>query len=119
MSHRAILLAHAEITSIRSRKDKSVGLSVVTSELTPEHHAVLFDLHGINVKVLVESIDDPDHLAPVEVNSEKEVRGYSQRLYDVLFVWWKQQGEPGDFNVFRANHMEKFINHVKGKLDPF
>lgn len=115
---RAILLANAEITGLRSRKDRSASLSVVTGELTDDHRAVLFKLHGVNVKILIESIDDPDNEAPVEVKSEKQAKSPTQRLYDVLYVWWKQLDSPGDFEDFRKAQMEKFINHVKSKLDP-
>lgn len=115
---RAIVFNQVELTGLRSRKDLSVSMSLVTGELNDEHRAILFKMHGKNVKVLMESIDDPDNEAPAEVKSEKTVKSPTQRLYDVMFVWWKQLDSPGEFEDFRKAQMEKFITHVKSKLDP-
>lgn len=116
---RAIVFESAEIGSIRTRRDNGVTMSITTGELTVEQTAALLRLKNINVKLLIESIDNPDLQAPVEVKSEREVKGLSQRLYDVMFVWWKQLESPGGFEDFRKAQMEKIINWVKSKLDPF
>jgi len=42
----------------------------------------------------------------------------SSRLRAVLFVLWKQRGEPeNDFEIFYKLKMEIFIDIVKGKLE--
>mgnify|MGYP000461547842 CR=1 FL=1 len=54
---------------------------------------------------------------PRENAPDKESKSSSKRLYNVLFVYWKQLGEPGDFDVWRKVQMEKFINQIKDKLE--
>jgi hypothetical protein len=115
---KAILLSCAEIAGATSRKDGSLGLRLVTGELTNEHRAILLELHGKNAKVLIEPIDDPDSEAPVEVKAERHVKSLSTRLYDVIYVYFKQLGVPGEFEDFRKVQMEKLISHYKSKLDP-
>lgn len=116
---RAILFEQAEITSMRPRKDRSMSFAVSTGELTPENVAAFLPIMGTNVKILVEPLDVESE-PPMPVKGAKEAKSPSQRLYSVLYVFFKQLGEPGgDFQDFYNQRMEKIISDVKSKLDPF
>jgi len=47
---------------------------------------------------------------------EANKKSNSERLYDVLYVYWKQNGEKGFFVDFYNRYYEKLINSIKGKL---
>jgi len=49
----------------------------------------------------------------VKVKQELDSKTPSQRLRGVLFIWWKQSGEQGQFEDFYRNKMEEFINYIK------
>lgn len=117
-SPKAILFENAEISSVTSRKDKSIGFRVETAELTDEHRAIVLGLHGTEVSVLV-TPKEAETAPPVAVTSEKEVKSQSQRLYNTIFAIWKQEGEPGLFESFRQGQMEAVIRRLqKERLAP-
>jgi hypothetical protein len=41
----------------------------------------------------------------------------SKRLRAVLFVYWKQKGEQGDFEDFYRAKMNELTEYIKTKLD--
>lgn len=109
---------HSEgvITSIRSRKDGSLGFSGETPELTTEEKVAFMSLHGVNVHMLFEPSEGSSGILKVE--SKMDGKTPSQRLRAVIHVLWRQTGEPyGDFEIFYRNKMENFINEIKGGLD--
>lgn len=106
----------AVITSIRSRRDKSLGLSMETPELTSSEKAEFMNLQGINLDVFFNPKDEPG--APeLKIDKEVSTKTQSQRLRAVLFVLWKQEGEKDKFEDFYRDRMEKFIDWIKEKLD--
>ena len=60
---------------------------------------------------IAEIIDLPD--LPVREDGQKSP---SQRQRAVLFVYWKQQGAKGDFEVFYNKSINDYIDNVKEKL---
>lgn len=115
---RAFHFQTAEIGSISSRKDKSLSFRVITGEIPPEHMASFFPLTGCNVTILITPHEQEEGDEPVEVKSEAEQKTPSSRLRSILFVHWKQLGKPGEFSSFYSATMEKYIEHVRSKLDP-
>ena len=106
----------AIITSIRSRVDKSLGISFTTPELSSEEKALCMDYQGINVDMLITPLDElMDGVQKIDKDLESKTS--SQRLRSVLFVLWKQRGEEGTFEDFYRGTMEKFIDSVKAKLE--
>lgn len=108
------------IKKITTLKDKSLQLTVETQEVDSETKTYLFDLHDSYGFMLYfknapnpEEVEIPEGNAPTFGEKEKSP---AQRMRNVLFVWWKQQGEQGDFEVFYRQQMEKMIDHFKGKL---
>ena len=113
---RAITLAQCEVASISARRDKSLRFSTETCELSDEHRAAFLALQGSSCRMLIEPMEADEE--PVEVKSTKEQKTPSSRLRSVLFVYWKQQGSPGDFSTYYEASVEKVISQVKAKLDP-
>ena len=114
-------IKQATFTKYNTRKDKSCALTFVTDyEITAddvaELHRVL-DHHGIvyfsdKGKLTKEEIEAID-----EVDIELEGKSKSQRLRNVLYILWQQQGESGEFKDFYSKWMEKIIQNFKDKLE--
>ena len=103
---------NAIITSLRSKVDGSLGLTMSTPELTVEEKAEFMRLQGQNLNVLVEPIDEPTELLKIDKDVDKKTQ--AQRVRAVLFVLWKQQGS-GEFRDFYYNETEKYINTIKDR----
>jgi hypothetical protein len=105
-----------QINRVSLRSDDSVSFSAETPELTDEQ---LLAFRGL-AKSLAYAIIEPENGSQTVLKVEKDVSGKtpSQRLRGVLFVQWKQQGEPhNDFEVYYRIMMNKYIDDVKSKLD--
>lgn len=106
------------IDQIKGNKDGSFTIKIETPELTPEDSTKLFSLRNIPMwigmdKVAMQALDIPDEV--VEFKGDKTS---SQRLRDVLFVYWETKTNKSQtFEEFRKIQMEKFINLIKDKLD--
>lgn len=103
------------ITSVRSRADHSLGLSVTTPELTVEESAEFMRLQGTECDTLFNPLTNEE--PPMEVKSEVSQKTQGQRLRSVLFVLWEQRGRKGTFEDFYRDRMEEMINVIKDKLD--
>jgi hypothetical protein len=103
------------INSIRSRKDRSVGFSAETPELTNDERNVFFDLQGKNANILIEPEDGSNEV--IKVDTDLQEKTQAQRIRAVLFVYWKQNGEKGDFKDFYYRATEKYINEIKSNLE--
>ena len=61
--------------------------------------------------------DEVEELDKVELDIYDEPKTQSQRLRNVIFILWKQEGEKGDFKTFYKQKTEEIIQHFKNKLD--
>lgn len=105
------------LTSASTRSDGSLGLRFATPELKPDEKTAFFELLNLNLKMLLQ----PDGETPAElkdVKGEFDKKTPGERLRAVVFVWWKQGGETGDFDDFYRKKMEVLIDFVKGQLKP-
>lgn len=105
----------AIITSIRSKADGSLGLSVNTPELSSEEKVLFMALQNLNVKMTIE----PVGVALTEKSKiEKGMDGKSpsERLYNVIYVYYKQIKSTDDFEVFYRRNMENIIDTYKARL---
>jgi len=104
------------ITSIRSRKDGSLGFSSETPEYTVEEKVAFMTLQNQNVEA---TFKPTDHRVDEEIKVDKEPgsKSQAQRMRSVYYLVWKQKGEPGNFNDYYFNKTEKIINYLKGKLE--
>ncbi len=120
---KAIDIAHAEMSSMTSRRDGAVRFSVITPELSLEQRATMFGLHGINVRVMIEALDVPT-TGMDEVTTEIDQKTPCQRLRAVIFVHFKNGARSGgpntqaDFDTFYRSQMDRVIEGYKAKNLP-
>lgn len=106
-----------QIKTVTLNKDDSVSFRAVTPELSDE------DLNAFRKvsKCLVNAILEPQGGSEgvLEIKEKIETgKSAASRLRAVIFVWWEQEGKPGDdFEVWYRMKMEKIIDGVKGKLE--
>lgn len=102
------LSTQAVITGIRSRADRSIGISISTPELTPEEKTLFFELQNINVEMKITPIEEK---VPEEHKIEKDLnsKSQSQRIRATLFVLWRQDPENMEFEEYYRNKTEKYI----------
>lgn len=112
----------AQITKLETQSDGGIRVVLDTQELTdPEELKQLFMLRKSlgwfsfkSNKITAGEIPDEEAMA-----EEGETKSPSERLRNVLFVYWKENRRgKGDFNAFYKETMEKYISNVKEKLPP-
>lgn len=106
----------AIIEGIRAKKDKSLGLTVSTPELTVEEKALFMELQGLNVSMLITPSDEPT-VEDYQIDADLEQKSQSQRMRSVLFILWKQNPKGKEFSDFYKEQMEKLIEFLKSKID--
>lgn len=112
-----IIQFQAILDSMKMNKDKSLTLKVETREMSPEEIGLISSLANMECWVgmsdlLITKLDVPD-----EVPEFKGEKTPSERLRNVLFVYWKEVNKSqGSFETFRNNYMEKIISSIKEKL---
>jgi hypothetical protein len=107
------------IEGIRSRKDKTMALTLGTNELTPEKAGELFSLNGKLITAYLSPSDVSKEDVSLIDSLEPEMPGksLSQRLRSVLYLMWEQNNEGyKDKNMHYQHYMENIINHFKTKL---
>lgn len=99
-----IQIDNAIIDKISTMKDKSLKISLVTRELSPDSMAELFSHY--------------QQEANIEFTPEEDSKTPGQRLRASLYVLWEQQYKEQykDFAVFYEVNMERIINKIKDKL---
>lgn len=106
----------AIIEGIRARKDRSLGVSFTTPELTAEEKAIIFELQNQNVKMVITPTDAEqleDHVVDTDLNQKTQ----SQRIRSVLFILWKQNPQGLEFADYYKDKTEQYIDFLKKKID--
>jgi hypothetical protein len=96
--------------------DGSVSLRFQSiKDLTDDDKLVLISSHNASGHLAFSE----DEIKPEDIPAGETDGGKSpsQRLRAVIFIYWKQQGSVGDFDVYYRQEIEKGINHYKSKLD--
>ena len=106
----------AIITGIRSKADRSLGLSVNTPELNPQEKALFFELQKLNIELTILPLDE-QKIEDYQIDTDLNQKSQSQRIRSVLFLLWKQNSEGLEFNEYYKDKTEKYIEHLKSKLD--
>lgn len=110
-----------QINAPRFRKDGSCSISFDTRELDSEELMYVLGCRNTEGWLLYASnraeIDDSE--VP-NVKATLDLKSHSERLRDVIFVWYKQATQDGkfvgDFETFYKSKMESVIEGVKTKL---
>lgn len=112
------IILPAVLNPISRRKDKSVRLSLETRELSPEETLSLMSVEGAEMWVCL--APNEGEMEIPEENAQVDEKSPSERLKNVLFIWWKQEVDAGKYvgiyETFRRERMERIIETVKGKL---
>lgn len=111
----------AQILPPTLKKDGSATVKFETRELTPEEIMVILGARNTEGWLLYSNNND---LKESDIpKSDAEIDGgksASRRLYDVLYVLYKQRQNEGKvtgvFDVFYREQMEKIIQVVKDRL---
>ena len=105
----------AVITSIRAKVDRSLGLTLATPEFTNDEKVEVMNLQNVPIELLIKPTDEiPKEL--LEINTEIEGKTPSQRMRAVIYILWKQLGEPGQYETYYRDKMERIINQLKDKI---
>lgn len=111
----------ASIQGISTLKDKTLKLSVyVSREIESEEKAKIFDLEQAEGWFVFATNEiQPKDVPKEKAEFETSRKSLSERLYNVLYVYWNQEysGKYQDFNEFRRIEMEKIIEGYKDKLN--
>ena|SRR5687767_12878409 len=112
----------AVVESIRSRKDKTVSLTLGTQELNPEKAGQLFSTNShlvtcyLSVKELITE-EQKEIIDGIEAPTQGKTP--SQRMRAVLYIMWQQNNEGyTDPNLHYLHWMDKIITQLKSKLTP-
>ena len=105
------------IEGIASKKDRSVKITLVTREFSPEESAVLFSLRGAEAYALfaTEALKEED--VPEDPLDMPKGKSASQRLRAVLYILWQHRGSKGTFSEFYESKVESWIDKIKEMLD--
>lgn len=114
------LLIATEIEGVRTRKDRTLAITMGTQELSPEQAGQVISLIGkitatyISVKdIKQDEVDKVD-----KVDGEFGTKSQSQRLRGVFYKLFEQDPEGyQDFNLYYHFKMEQLITHYKLKID--
>ena len=118
------LLLKAVVEGVRTLKDRSLKITIVSQELAPENASKLLSLQNSLCDVMINDKDLTQAEIEMLSNNKWEIedipnmKSQSQRLRAVLYrLWEKGDGGYSDFNLFYVNRMEALIEHFKTKLD--
>ena len=116
------ILCPAILDGYTRRKDRSVSLRFITQEKTSSEIMDIdatLDQFGILYFRGEEKMnaDEIEELDSIDLDVYDEPKSQSQRLRNVLYILWKQEGERGDFKKFYKQKTEEIIQHFKNKLD--
>lgn len=108
------------ITSLATKVDGSIKISMETRELSGQDSARLFELRGSEGWVILSpnEIKDEDVRLPTErADPAVGVKTPSQRLRAVLYRLWQQKGGTTDFESYYRITIEQLIDKYKEKLE--
>lgn len=106
----------AQPVDFKPRADRSWKLVFETRELSGSDVSLLAD-HFQNEGWLLYKPNE--HIKPSEIpqsDADSGTKSQSQRLRDVIFIYWKSLGSKGDFESFYRTSLEKLIEYMKTKL---
>lgn len=113
------IILPAQINPPRLRKDGSASMSFDTRELTAEEIFTIMSLRHTE-GWLAFAPNENEIEIPEEQATLEDEKSPSERLKNVLYVFYKQETEAGRFiglfETFRKEKMEIIIEGVKKKL---
>ncbi len=116
-----MLILPSQIENITTRKDKTWKLTIGTQELSPEQAAEVVKLNQEFCYLALKKDElktrDLEIISGIQSEFEFQNKPPSQRLRAVFYRLWQQDNNGySDFELYYRFHMEKLIEHFKGKL---
>ena len=106
----------AIITTISSRSDNSLRLSVVTPELSGVEKLAVMDLQNKNIEMFLKPMDEaPTEI--IDVKGEIQQKSQSRRLRDIMYVYYKSLKTDQTFDEYYKTTIEKLINKYKERIN--
>lgn len=111
-----IIKLPAQLLKVDERADGSSKLTFESRELSEEEFLIARRIKNtegwlIFSQNVIRDDEIPDDDAPSDLKTP------AQRLRAVLFIRWKNLGEPNTFQHYYDKSVEFFINEVKAKLE--
>lgn len=106
----------AYLSGFSSLKDGGASIRFATNELSAEDFGLLSEYRNDFGYLLFKGNEFTASDIPA-TQAEDTQKTPSKRLRSVLFLLWKQTGSNGNFEDYYRTQVEKFIDHVKSKLD--
>lgn len=119
-----MIVLSGEVTQISSTKPVNTWIiKIHTQELTAEQKSEVSQLDNKLVfaafKVNPFTNKESEIISALETDPDLEVKSLSERLRNVLFVWFKQNPQGfKSFSDFYQHFMGLYIDNIKGKLEP-
>lgn len=117
-----MIVIPAILESIRSLLDKTLKVTFVCNELTPDQAVSIvqslqqFGYFAFKTEPFVER--EKEALEALKSSYEDQGKTHSQRLRNVLYRLWEQDNSGfKDFDSYYKLSMENCINHFKAKLE--
>lgn len=109
----------ATLEKVSTMKDGGLNVNFHTQEVSAKKAGEIMAIKKITGWLIFATYDNEAVLVPDEPPPEfQNQKSLTKRLYDVMFVWWKQSKTEQDFEAFRRAKMEAVIQWVKDKLEP-
>lgn len=107
----------AVIEGIRSKKDRSLGLSISTPELSVQERAIFMEIQGVNVDLLITPLDTTEIPEKTNIDKDLNTKSQSSRIRSILYILFQQYNEGMSFEDYYRNKTEKYIEMLKGKIE--
>jgi len=108
------------LSGYRPRADGSWSVTLSTNILKKNEKEAIDNMHQQLCCILIKDSDivkdEVDAFDSVNLEIIDTKQSQSQRLRNVLFRLWEQEGSVGDSKKDYDNRMEQLIAHYKGKL---
>lgn len=113
------IILPSQINPPRLRKDGSASISFDTRELTAEEIFTIMSLR--HSEGFLCFAPNEDEIEIPEEKAEVDEKSPSERLRNVIYVWYKQEVDAGRFvglfDTFKKEKYEKIIETIKSKLN--
>lgn len=113
------ILFAANIEGLRSRKDRTVALTLGTQELSPEKAGEIFTLNQKLATVYISIADISNEDIEIIDSIEPDLPGKSpsERMRNVLYLMWKDKPEGfKDQTTHYLHYMDRMIDKLKTQL---
>ena len=116
------VVLQAVIDGVRSHKDRSLGLTISTPELSPHESVVFLQLQGLLIDLKITPREDKDD-ETLHIDKELTDKSQSQRLRNSLYILLSKvlNRTPGhiEWTEYYHNEMEKIIGKIKAQIDEY